>query len=307
MALSNINLNPAMICRLFFTLGTAVNLGGIMIPVFRQRIMNYGSRSTLSSETENAVSSQGYLDRALSLAASVQVPHTWFMHYYVVSVASSLFWGYQMATHGKLFKLMASFTQPPSAEISVQQVLLAWTLMTVQGIRRLYECIVLTKPSQSKMWVGIWLIGMLYYIFIGISVWIEGAATLKKLELPTDIVKFSTLSMKSIVGIAIFIAASSAQHMCHVYLAGLRKYTLPQSRMFRMVLSPHYTSECLIYLAMAVTAAPEGRLINKTMLAGLGFVVSNLAVTADATKKWYEGKFGIETLKGRWRMVPYVY
>jgi 3-oxo-5-alpha-steroid 4-dehydrogenase 3 len=47
--------------------------------------------------------------------------------------------------------------------------------------------------------------------------------------------------------------------------------------------------------------------MNRTVLAGLGFVVSNLAVTADSTMKWYVEKFGAEKLKGRWRMLPYVY
>ena len=70
---------------------------------------------------------------------------------------------------------------------------------------------------------------------------------------------------------------------------------------------PHYTSECVIYIAIAIVAAPKGQLVNKTILAGLGFVVSNLAVTADSTRKFYLEKFGVDNLKGRWRMVPYVY
>jgi 3-oxo-5-alpha-steroid 4-dehydrogenase 3 len=54
-------------------------------------------------------------------------------------------------------------------------------------------------------------------------------------------------------------------------------------------------------------AAPKGQIINRTVLAGIGFVASNLAVTADSTKKWYVEKFGTEQLEGRWRMVPYIY
>jgi len=97
------------------------------------------------------------------------------------------------------------------------------------------------------------------------------------------------------------------QHDCHMYLAGLKKYTLPQRYLFRLIVCPHYTSECLIYLAIAIVAAPEGQSLNKTVLAGLAFVVSNLAVTADSTRKWYVEKFGEESLKGRWRMLPFVY
>jgi len=63
----------------------------------------------------------------------------------------------------------------------------------------------------------------------------------------------------------------------------------------------------MIYVAIAIAAAPKDQILNKTVLAGLCFVVSNLAVTADSTKKWYIEKFGAENVKGRWRMVPFVY
>ena len=54
------------------------------------------------------------------------------------------------------------------------QIFLVWMLMAIQGTRRLYESIVFTKPSQSKMWAGMWVIGMAFYVFMGISIWVEG-------------------------------------------------------------------------------------------------------------------------------------
>ncbi len=63
----------------------------------------------------------------------------------------------------------------------------------------------------------------------------------------------------------------------------------------------------MIYLAIAIIAAPGDEFLNKTVLAGLSFVASNLAVTADSTRKWYVEKFGEKELEGRWRMVPYLY
>ena len=109
------------------------------------------------------------------------------------------------------------------------------------------------------------------------------------------------------VAVPLFVLASGIQHECHKHLASLEKYTLPNNRFFRSVVCPHYTSECIIYLAIAVAAAPKGQVTNWTILAGLCFVVSNLGVTADSTRKWYVEKFGQEKLKQRWRMMPYVY
>jgi len=60
-------------------------------------------------------------------------------------------------------------------------------------------------------------------------------------------------------------------------------------------------------LAIAIMVAPEGYIFNRTVLGGLAFVVSNLAVTADSTRKWYTEKFGAEKMQGRMRMIPYVY
>lgn len=122
-----------------------------------------------------------------------------------------------------------------------------------------------------------------------------------------SLLEFSRPSLKAAVAVPLFLVAFGVQHECHKHLASLKKYTLPENRFFQSVVCPHYTSECLIYVAIAIAAAPKGQAMNRTVLAGLGFVVSNLAVTADSTKKWYVEKFGEDKLKGRWRMVPCVY
>ena len=124
---------------------------------------------------------------------------------------------------------------------------------------------------------------------------------------PISLLEISKPSLKTVVAVSIFIIASLSQHSFHVHLAGLKKYTLPNHPIFQFIICPHYTSECMIYVALAIAAAPKDQILNKTVLAGLCFVVSNLAVTADSTKKWYIEKFGAEKVKGRWRMVPFVY
>ncbi|PVH72118.1 hypothetical protein DL98DRAFT_470822 [Cadophora sp. DSE1049] len=255
--------------------------------------MTYGSRGTDSEASKGEQSkSRGLFD----FVASIQVPHTWFTHYYVVSVASSIFWAFQIYTHGPVFEFLASYSWSKDP-MTVNQVFLAWLFMAFQGTRRLYESLTLTKPSQSKMWVGLWLVGMAYYVFIGLSVWIEG----------TGMFFLGSPSLKTCIAVPMFLLASSIQHTCHKHLASLKKYTLPQQYWFQKVVCPHYTSECMIYVAIAIVAAPPGQWLNKTVLAGLGFVASNLGVTADSTRRWYVKKFGAEKLAGRWKMVPYLY
>jgi len=225
-------------------------------------------------------------------------------------IVSSIFWALQIITHGQVFQYLVLHSHQASSgspTMTVNQVFLAWLLMALQGSRRLYECLTLTKPSQSKMWVGHWALGIAYYIVIGLSVWIEGISALNVVKSPANLLSLAKPSMKTLIATPIFLIASGIQHNCHENLASLKKYTLPQRPMFRLIVCPHYTSECLIYVALAVVAAPRGQILNKTLLTGLMFVVANLAVTADSSRKWYIQKFGAEKLKGRWRMVPYVY
>lgn len=97
------------------------------------------------------------------------------------------------------------------------------------------------------------------------------------------------------------------QYDAHAYLAGLKKYTLPDHPIFHNLVCPHYFAECLIYLALSIIAAPPGYMFNHTIFCALVLVAANLGVTADGTKRWYEQKFGIESVKNRWRMIPFVF
>lgn len=61
--------------------------------------------------------------------------------------------------------------------MAMEQVFLAWSLMAVQGLRRLCESITLVKPSSAKMWFVHWFVGIAFYLAVGVAVWIEGVGT----------------------------------------------------------------------------------------------------------------------------------
>lgn len=106
------------------------------------------------------------------------------------------------------------------------------------------------------------------------------------------------------------------QHDCHVYMAWLRKtpkgenkseYRLPKHPAFYNTLTPHYFAECLIYASLSILAAPQEDWLNWTCVSALFFVVVNLGVTADGTRKWYREAFGEKAIAGRARMIPLLY
>jgi 3-oxo-5-alpha-steroid 4-dehydrogenase 3 len=101
--------------------------------------------------------------------------------------------------------------------------------------------------------------------------------------------------------------ASGIQHDCHHYLSSLKGYAVPKHPLFQWVICPHYTAECAIYLSLALLAAPRGEMINKSVLCALLFVLVNLSATAYNTEKWYRAKFGEDSVRGKWKIIPGVF
>lgn len=108
---------------------------------------------------------------------AIQVPHKWFQHFYVVSVLSSLFWGTQILTKGSVLEFLCHSVgfSTQAKGMAVDQVTLTWSLVAIQGVRRLLETSLLVQSSRSKMWFVHWLLGIAFYLALGVSCWIEGA------------------------------------------------------------------------------------------------------------------------------------
>lgn len=168
--------DPALICQAFFILATIAALSANAIPLLRQTLLLYGPRSVPLPSTKTPPKDDDNIFSSISsFADKLQVPHTWFTHYYIVSVVSSCFWAYQITTNGVGFRYLASYyTGNPGTSMTVNQVLIAWIFMAIQGSRRLYECITLFKPSTSKMSIVAWALGIAFYVAAGVSIWVEG-------------------------------------------------------------------------------------------------------------------------------------
>lgn len=176
------------------------------------------------------------------------------------------------------------------------------------------------------MWFIHWLLGLGFYLAAGVAIWIEGSGmstlrtcgvllltsgsvgTILTRSLTIDHIKITNApTMRTFFCVPLFLIASGMQHDCHHFLFSLNKYTLPDHPIFRGIVCPHYGAECVIYLSLAILAAPPGQVVNKTMLSCLVFVAVNLGLTARTTKQWYMQKFNKEAVQDRWLMIPYVY
>ncbi|KMU79546.1 hypothetical protein CISG_01964 [Coccidioides immitis RMSCC 3703] len=151
----------------FLTAGAAI-LAANSIPMLRGRFIPYGARSGQPSScdgresdpkaTSNAPPSASSPKHVLDYMATWNVPHSYFMHG-TLWVDSHLYSGPFNGHPGPLFRAVAVTLNERNLRhaMSPGQVVLCWALLAIQGARRLYECITLTRPSASKMWVGHWL------------------------------------------------------------------------------------------------------------------------------------------------------
>ena len=122
-------------------------------------------------------SSRGLIPNILDTVSNVQAPHGYFKHFYIFSVLSSVFWAFQILNKGNILRSVASITDGSDSaqSMSINQIFLLWLFMLLQGIRRLLESVFVTKTSASKMWIVHYVLGIGFYMIMGVSIWIEGA------------------------------------------------------------------------------------------------------------------------------------
>lgn len=146
------------------------------IPDLQYRFLDYGARSSEKRKDHTTRSSalprwlQLQLDPLLDVATDVTVPHSWFYHFYLVSSICTAIWsgiiirGYEP----QLLSPKWSLSHPWEARTK-----LCMLLMQVQGLRRLYECLFMSKPSKSRMWIGHYVIGIAFYLVTNVAIWLE--------------------------------------------------------------------------------------------------------------------------------------
>ncbi|OJK02808.1 hypothetical protein ASPACDRAFT_40121 [Aspergillus aculeatus ATCC 16872] len=320
-ALASTHMDAIDALRAFFILASCTILSVSLLPdSLHSRFVIYGARATstdskppsapASTTSSSSPSSSPATTRILDYLASLRVPHSYFTQFYVASVAASVFWGVQLLCRGAAFQAFAMRVSPDHLQrsMTINQILLCWVCMLLQGVRRLYECFVFSRPSASRMWFIHWLVGLAFYLGMSVAVWAEGAGTLLARPIALDDVKVTIApSLRTFVFLPIFLLASGLQHDAHHYLFSLKKYTLPTHPLFHRLVCPHYTAECVIYLSLAFLAAPQGGTINKTILAAMAFVAINLGLTTANTRRWYIQKFGRSSMQGKWNMIPGIY
>ncbi len=168
-------------CQGFFILAASFVLAlDVLPPQTRHLLLAYGARDSSPRPRQHGKDGGGWLDKTVAqLTSRSQIPHSWFASFYAAYLACAAFWALQCFTGGRVlgyFVACQAATQAPSMALS--QVWTASILMALQAVRRLYEQFVVMRPSKSTMWLVHWLLGLVFYLTLSVSIWVEGSRKL---------------------------------------------------------------------------------------------------------------------------------
>lgn len=162
-------LAPAQWCQAYFVLASVCIVSIQVLPAdLRESLLNYGARQQNPARR----------CKIAKLVDGLQVPHSWFIHFYLLSFGLSLFWAWQYYTKGEVLATLAQAQVDEvggSVSMDISQVFVVWGLMAAQGGRRLYECLFVVKAGKSPMSVLHWLVALVFYALMSVSVWVEGS------------------------------------------------------------------------------------------------------------------------------------
>ncbi|KAK6331128.1 hypothetical protein TWF696_003198 [Orbilia brochopaga] len=314
------DLTLASAVRFFYLNAILVTVSLNVVPSVARRLYAYGKSAP-------AAAPAGAGSSPVALLARLRVPHAWFAHFYVLSLAVQLFWLLQIFSAGSFLRRLLAVlphdvvttsggtgpprvVEGPPGDQSFETILLCIVCMAMQSARRAYESLCIQKPGPSPMGILIYIAGISHYLVMGLAVWCDGVGTLAandNLPLAHPSTYLRVPRLNTLLALPVFFLASGAQHDAHAHLASLKKYSLPTHPLFALTLSPHYLAECAIYASLAVLGAPRDRWVNGTLAYVAVFVCVNLSFGAAITRRWYADKFGEQQIANRARLLPFIY
>jgi 3-oxo-5-alpha-steroid 4-dehydrogenase len=273
------------------------------------------SRSTAQETTTSSVVISGwnlFCDEIYRTDGWFYVPKRCFAHFYLVGIVQLI-----------ACASVRTGSSPPWTVV--------WLLLGSHLVRRYGECLYVHKwTQQSRMHVAGYLLGIIHYLLLPLVFCTEGASTTAnpnaRSTINSEYVRSGSRFVGQVACVVLCLYAQYQQHRHHCTLANLRisskssissaPYAIPTGGWFRLVSSPHYLAEILVYASLVLLAsllADEGssfassRQQHLRRWALLFWVVDNLTVSAISTHRWYLRRFPDEYAKlNRKAIVPHL-
>lgn len=258
-------------------------------------LLKYGKTAALhSAETS-------LLHRFSYFVASFTVPKTFFTHFYL---------GFCLLLMGPKTAIFTPFNDWLKAEIgpgtsqNSDKYALIWLLLVFQGLRRLLECICITKSApNARINVLHYVAGFTFYPLVTYNC-LVGQLQSANDQRGSNAIFTQHLSPQSCWLTVAFVVFSVDQFCNHWHLSRLVKYSVPKYGLFKLVSCAHYLDEICIYLVIVTISFANGTLtaVDVNFAAALVFVVVNLCLSSLESKDFYTKKF--DDYKVRWAVIP---
>lgn len=152
-------------------------------------------------------------------------------------------------------------------------------MFNLQTLRRLFETVFVHKHSKKALMSVQQVIGgHAYYVMASLTMAGSTSQTTDTSILPEQLWQRTFI-------LILYLSAAHIQNLAHRSLAQTRplvgKYGIPESRLFRIVVCPHYFAEICIYLLFAAIARTPNTVLMAT------FVIVYLTDSALRTREWY--------------------
>ncbi|CAH1159397.1 unnamed protein product [Phaedon cochleariae] len=250
----------------------------------------------------------------------IDLPKSWFRHFYWVAVISYTFILYQATqvyvfgnepSHRFLEFLQCLCGENRPAHTTATHIFLALILMTLQAYRRFYDTHFISVYSKnSVMNLSHYLVGIIHYPGSALAVICEAPNfTHKALSSSVDL-DISQLSYTDIAAVIIFLWAWWHQHKTTKILADLRKnekgdlvsndHKVPYGDWFDYLSAPHQNAEILMYFSITILLW-----YNITWFFVFAWVLSNQVETILLSHWWYQETFD-KFPKNRKALIPLI-
>ncbi|KAL1506322.1 hypothetical protein ABEB36_005710 [Hypothenemus hampei] len=250
----------------------------------------------------------------------IQVPKSWFKHFYVVAFFEQTFifglvlmvYCWDMPVPSFLMYFLDTICgKDRITYIPKHKVFIALTLLTLQVYRRFYDTHKISVfGEKAKINLMHYLVGLVHYPGAILAIICE-APLFADSYVKNEKLDLLSTSFSDKIAILIFLWAWKHQYVCNKILADLRKnkegkvvnseYKLPEGDWFEYLTAPHQTAEIIMYGCLMWILWN-----NITWFFVFSWVVCNQVETILLSHWWYQKKFE-NFPKKRKALIPFLY
>ncbi|KAH8281467.1 hypothetical protein KR054_000827 [Drosophila jambulina] len=294
-------------------IATIVFFGGLMtflekyLPNSIRQSFRYGKHS-FKGETD-------------PLVAWLEVPKSWFKHFYVFAIAWSWLGFFLLVSTVRdqreapeyvmrFLDFMGGGRSHRKVEIDSTTACVGAFMLTLQCTRRFYETsFVQIFSRHSKINLSHYVVGYVHY-FGAVVALLSNTSGFVRGTQPMEF-SLEKLTGQQILYLVVFTVAWQQQYASNMILVNLRKdprtgsvktekHLLPKGGLFNLLSSPHMFLEVVMYFCIADLYMPV-RIWRLIFL----WVASNQTINALLTHKWYKETFR-EYPKNRRAIIPFL-